>query len=111
MYLYYIRDDATGMYLIGRMKLGAPVPTCVWGERRSDAMTFDGPTEARKAILEIGVNIASVYRLNIRSGQEVRLKTGGDNERPTSGRAEGVRTDCAARNPWPGADVDRGRER
>ena len=41
-------------------------------------MTFDGPVEARKALLEIGVNIASVYRLNIRSGQEVRLKTGGD---------------------------------
>lgn len=78
MYLYYIRDDTTGMYLIGRMKLGAPVPTCVWSERRGDMMTFDGPVEARKALLEIGVNIASVYRLNIRSGQEIRLKTGGD---------------------------------
>ena len=45
MYMYYIRDDATGLYLIGRMKLGAPVPTCVWGERRADALTGQAPNE------------------------------------------------------------------
>lgn len=78
MYVYYIRDDETGMYLIGRMKLGAPVPTCVWGERRADAMTFENAAEARKVVDVIGENAVSAYRLNLSSGSEIRLKTGGE---------------------------------
>ncbi len=78
MYVYYIRDDITGMYLIGRMKLGAPVPTCVWGEQRADAMTFENAAEARKAVSAIGENTVSAYRLNCKTGAVIRLRTGGD---------------------------------
>lgn len=76
MYTYYIRDDVTGMYLIGRTKLGASVPTCVWGNRRADMMTFENAAEARKVAAEIGDNAVSVYRINIRLRTEIRLKTG-----------------------------------
>ena len=62
MYVYYIRDDATGLYLIGRMQLDAPVPTCVWGDRRADMLTFDSATEARSVAREIGGSAVSVYR-------------------------------------------------
>lgn len=78
MYVYYIRDDTTGMYLIGRMKLGAPVPTCVWGEHQAEAMTFENATEARKAVAVIGVNAVSAYRLNYKTGDVIRLRSGGD---------------------------------
>ena len=78
MYVYYIRDDTTGMYLIGRMKLGAPVPTCVWGERQADAMTFENAAEAQNVVAVIGENAVSAYRLNCKTGAVIRLKTGGD---------------------------------
>ena len=74
MYIYYIRDDTTGLYLIGRMKLGAPVPTCVWGDRRADAITFETAAEARRAAVEIGDNAVSAYRYNCKSRSEIRLK-------------------------------------
>ena len=114
MYTYYIRDDVNGLYLIGRMKMGAPVPTCVWGNRRADMLTFDNSYEARKVAVEIGDSSVSVYRINQRLQTEIRLKTGqkqGDDERPTIGRAEGEHTGCAARNPWPDAGADRGRNK
>ena len=74
MYQYFIRDDATGMYMIGRMKLGAPVATCVWGERRNDMLVFRSAMKARTAALESGVSSASVYRLNTAQGSEITLK-------------------------------------
>lgn len=80
MYTYFIRDDMTGMYLIGRTKLGAPEPTCVWGNRRADMMTFESAFEARRVAAEIGGNAVSVYRINIRLRTETRLKTGQNRE-------------------------------
>lgn len=76
MYAYYIRDDETGLYLIGRMKLGAPVPTCIWGDRRADMMTFDNSFEARKAAAQFKDSAVSIYRINLRLNTEIRLKTG-----------------------------------
>jgi len=78
MYIYYIRDDTTGLYLIGRMKLGAPVPTCVWGNSREDAMTFASASETRGVARDIGSNAVSAYRLNLSGGFEVRLTMGDD---------------------------------
>lgn len=75
MYIYYIRDDETGMYLIGRTQLGAPVPTCVWGNRREDMMTFESAYEARKTATQIGDKSLSVYRINSKLRTEIRLKT------------------------------------
>ena len=83
MYTYYIRDDMTGLYLIGRMKLGAPVPTCIWGNRRADMMTFDNAAGARKVAEEIGDSTVSVYRINHRLQTEMRLKTGQQQEAMT----------------------------
>ena len=84
MYKYYILDDTTGMYLIGRLKLGAPVPTCLWGERRADAMDLESAAEARKAVVEIGRNTALAYRLNRATGEVIQLNTGGP-KRPEGG--------------------------
>lgn len=81
MYIYFIRDDAGGLYLIGRTQLGAPVPTCVWGDRRNDATIFDDIACARRALRETGVVTASVYRLNLNGGHVIRLKSGADGGR------------------------------
>ena len=80
MYAYYIRDDETGLYLIGRMKLGAPVPTCIWGDQRADMMTFDSSFEARKAASQFKESAVSIYRINLRLQTEIRLKTGQNRE-------------------------------
>ena len=81
MYIYYIRDDVTGQYLIGRMKLGAPVATCIWGDRRGDMLTFETAMEARYVAREIVGNAVSIYRINVARGTELKLKNaGGDNQ-------------------------------
>ena len=80
MYVYCIRDDITGMYMIGRMKLGAPVPTCVWGERRADAMTFENITIARNVLIETAGSTASIYRLNVCNNSITKAKSGGDGQ-------------------------------
>ena len=78
MYVYFIRDDDTGMYLIGRMMLGAPVPTCVWGERRADALVYGSAAEARGVALTMSGSV-SIYRVKEDgSGPAKRIKFGGD---------------------------------
>ena len=77
MYLYYIRDDTSGLYLIGHMKLGAPVHTCVYGNRREDATTFSSAIEARQEARRIGGDV-SAYRYNTSGGAEIRLKSGAE---------------------------------
>lgn len=79
MYIYYIRDDSTGLYLIARRMMSAPAPTCVWGNRREDALTFDNAAEARKAVKELGENAVSAYLYNQADHTEIMLCTGEGN--------------------------------
>lgn len=63
MAIYYIQNDETGLYLIGRTTMNAPVPTYVWGNRLRDAMAFCSAFEASRIAAEIGERAASIYRV------------------------------------------------
>lgn len=81
MYRYYIQDDVTGMCLIGRMKMGTPVHTCIWGDRAEDIMTFKSALAVRNAALEMTGNSVSIYRISVRTGEITKQKsTGGDDQ-------------------------------
>lgn len=81
MYVYYIYDDDMRLYFLGMRRASLPVPTCIWGSDRADAMAFDSVVEAAKTAQQIGGR-ASVYRLR-RDGtgpaRRVRKAGGGEN--------------------------------
>jgi len=78
MYIYYIQDDDTSLFLIGRRQMGAPVPTNVWGDNRADAIAYGNSITPQEVAKEIGGNL-SVYRMKRDgSGTVKRLKPGGD---------------------------------
>ena len=52
MFVIYNRDE--GMYLLAAQNGMLGVLTCLWGEDRRDAMTFESAFEARKTARRIG---------------------------------------------------------
>lgn len=78
MYMYYIQDDDTMLFLVARRQLGAPVPTCVWGDNRADAIAYGNIVTATEMAKSIGPN-ATVCRIRRDgTGTVKQIKPGGD---------------------------------
>lgn len=101
--MYIIQDTNTGLYLLNAVCCNMDATyTCVWGEHKRDARVYEDRSEAQFIAARASVT-ATLQRV------QVTVDRGRHPERPTSGRAEGEHTGCAARNPWPAEGEDRGR--
>lgn len=52
--MYIIMRASDGMWLMGHMEGGCSAPTCLWGDRRRDALRFYDISKARKMAKRIG---------------------------------------------------------
>ena len=52
--MYLIKRVSDDMWLMGFMRAGCGVPTCIWGEHLRDALPFDSIYPAEALAKEIG---------------------------------------------------------
>lgn len=73
MFIYYIRDDEAGLYLLNLQWHDLSVPTCVWGDARKGAMAWYSLNQALDVAKQIN-GPTTVYRMmEDGSGDVIRI--------------------------------------